>query len=41
MSGRMEYWNNMIADLNTEPKIHEGEERDDGSLDYVSIIFTL
>lgn len=29
----------MVIDLNTEPKIDEGEERDVGSLDYVNILF--
>lgn len=29
----------MIIELNTEPKIDGGEDRDDGSLDYVNIIF--
>lgn len=39
MCDRMEYANKRIADLNTEPKTDEGDERDDGSFDYGNIIF--
>lgn len=39
MRVRMEYANQLIADPNTGPKTDEGEEKDDGSLDYVNIIF--